>query len=322
MEDSIKEQLKKQGHRFIGDHGSVKICNWTRKSLVDDGCCYKEKFYGIKSYLCCQMSPWLGCENKCVHCWRPIEANFGEIVGEDIKEPKEIIEESIQAQRKLLTGFNGNAKVNKQKFKESQEPMQFAISLIGEALNYPKIGEFILELRGKGKTSFLVSNGLNPEVLKKLSKDDCLPTQLYISMNAPDKKLFDKWHCSSVKDAWNVYNNSLEIFKNLKKKTRTVLRMTLVKGQNMLDEHIRGYVNLIEKARPDFVEVKGFVSVGFARKRFGYELMPTHEEITNFAKKLINELEERGLIEYNILDEHEFSKIVLIGDRSKSMKIK
>ncbi|MFH1358394.1 MAG: 4-demethylwyosine synthase TYW1 [archaeon] len=322
MKTNIKKQLEKQGHRFIGDHGSVKICRWTRKSLVDEGVCYKEKFYGIKSHLCCQMSPWLGCENKCLHCWRPIEIDFNKVKSREIKKPSDIINESINFQRKLLTGFKGNKKVNKEKYKEAQEPMQFAISLIGEPTLYPKIGEFILELRKKRKTIFLVSNGLNPEVLKKLDKEDSLPTQLYISLNAPNKEFFDKWHKSNVKDAWKKYNKSLDILKDLKSKTRTVLRMTLVKDKNMKDIQVDGYVKLIKKTNPDFVEVKGFVSVGFSRQRLGYDMMPTHEEIKEFADKLVKELKKVGLKDYKILDEHEVSKIVLIGEGMKEMKIK
>ena len=313
----IKITLEKQGHRFIGDHGSVKICNWTRKSLVDEGCCYKEKFYGIKSHQCCQMSPWLGCENKCLHCWRPIEVNFGENVSENIKEPEEIIDEAVSFQRKLLMGFKGNGKVNLEKFKEAQEPMQFAISLIGEALNYPKIGKFIKALGDRGKTSFLVSNGLHPDVLSDLGEKDCLPTQVYVSMNAPNEKMFNEWNKSSVRDAWKKYNKSLDVLKDLKSKTRTVLRMTLVKDKNMLFEHVKGYVNLIKRAKPDFVEVKGFVSVGFSRQRLGYDMMPTHEDIKEFGDKLIE-----GLECYDVLDEHSSSKVILIGDNNKDKEIK
>ena len=63
--DEIKKLMRKQGYRFIGDHSAVKMCRWTKKSMRNEGVCYKEKFYGIKSHLCCQMTPWLGCENHC-----------------------------------------------------------------------------------------------------------------------------------------------------------------------------------------------------------------------------------------------------------------
>lgn len=313
---NIKKILEKQGHRFVGNHSSIKICRWTRKSLVDAGVCYKEKFYGIKSHLCCQMSPWIACQNQCIHCWRPIEFDFNQMIKKVADSPQEIIEGCIQAQRKLLTGFKGNKKVNKAKLKQSKEPMQFAISLIGEPTLYPKLGEFIKELRKRGKTSFLVTNGLQPAVLSRLNKERNLPTQLYLSLNASNKKLYDKWHKSRTKNAWKKFNESLKLMDKLK--CRTVIRMTLVKDINMKDSQIQGYMNLIKKAKPDFIEVKGFVSVGFSRKRLGYELMPTHEEIRDYAERIAIELNER----YKILDEHKFSKVVLIGKNKSKVKIR
>jgi len=316
MDSQIKEVLRKQGHRFIGKHGSVKTCRWTCKSLVDEGVCYKEKFYGIESHRCCQMSPFLGCQNKCVHCWRPIEVNFNEgFESGVVDDPKEIIDNCIREQRKLLMGFNGNDKVNKKKYEESLEPMQFAISLIGEALLYPRIGELISELRNRGKTSFVVSNGLSPGVLRELSENGQLPTQLYISLNTPNKEMFDGWHNSSVEDSWSVFNECLDVMKRLD--CRRVIRMTLVKGENMSDEMVKDYAGLIEKGNPDFVEVKGFMSVGFSRNRLGYEKMPSFEEVRDYALEIARELGS----EWKILDEHEFSRVVLIGRDEKRMKI-
>lgn len=314
--EEAKKILKKQGYRIVGKNSAIKICNWTRKSLIDKGVCYKEQFYGIKSHLCAQISCSLfNCQNKCLHCWRNLDYT------EDVKQskfdsPDEIIDECIKAQRKLISGFKGNSKINKNKFKEAQEPMQFAISLTGEPTLYPKIGELVSELRKRGKTSFIVTNGLQPSVLKKLNKEKNLPTQLYVSLNTPDKQLYEKWHRSSDKNAWKKFNETLELFPKLK--TRKVIRMTLVRELNMKDEQIKDYVKLIKKAKPDFIEVKGFMSVGFSRKRLGYETMPTHEEVRSYSEKLVNGLKSLG---YKILDEHEFSKVVLIGRDKRKMKI-
>lgn len=314
--EEAKKILKKQGYRIVGKNSAIKICNWTRKSLIDKGVCYKEQFYGIKSHLCAQISCSLfNCQNKCLHCWRNLDYT------EDVKlskfdSPDEIIDECIKAQRKLISGFKGNSKINKNKFKEAQEPMQFAISLTGEPTLYPKIGELVSELRKRGKTSFIVTNGLQPSVLKKLNKEKNLPTQLYVSLNTPDKQLYEKWHRSSDKNAWKKFNETLELFPKLK--TRKVIRMTLVRELNMKDEQIKDYVKLIKKAKPDFIEVKGFMSVGFSRKRLGYETMPTHEEVRSYSEKLVNGLKSLG---YKILDEHEFSKVVLIGRDKRKMKI-
>ncbi len=304
--------MKNQGYRFK-DNSAVKICRWCKKSLVDEGGCYKQKFYGIKSHLCCQMSPNLSCQNKCLHCWRAIELNFNV---KKNSEPKEIIKNCIEQQRKLLSGFKGNKKINLEKLKQAQEPMHFAISLIGEPTLYLKLGEFIKELKNQGKTSFLVTNGLVPEALEKLEKQNALPTQLYISLNYSNEEMFRKITKNQDKGAWKKFNQSLEVMKALKNKTRRVLRMTLVKDLNMNDEMIKEYAELIKKANSDFVEVKGFVSVGFARQRLGYDKMPTYKEIQKFAEKLAK------LLNLKILDKHEFSRVVLIGKDEKKIGIK
>jgi len=324
LNKEVEKKLKKQHYAIVGKHSAIQICRWTKKSLVDEGFCYKEKFYGIKSHRCCQMSPYIACFNSCLHCWRPIELETGLNLKpnlEEIDEPKEIIERCILAQRKMLSGFGGNKKLNKKKFKEAQEPNQFAISLIGEPTIYPKIGEFIEELRKKKKTSFLVTSGLLPEKLKELARKNQLPTQLYISLNSPNKKHYEKWHRSKLKDAWDRFNESLELMKKIKKKTRTVVRLTLVKNENMHDKDIEGYTILIKKAYPLFVEVKGYMAVGYARKRLGYEKMPSHSEIKKFAEKLCKELNKLGL-KYKLLDEKKESRVVVLGEGEGRLKIR
>jgi len=315
-----KKLLEKQGYRIVGKNSAVKICNWTKTSLRDEGVCYKEQFYGIKSHLCAQISCTLfNCQNNCVHCWRNLE--YTELYDYNkIDNPNEIVDGCILAQRKLIEGFNGNPKTNRKKFKEAQEPMQFAISLTGEPTLYPKLGELVAELRRRGKTSFVVTNGLVPKRLIQMADENQLPTQLYVSMNSPNKKLYNLWHKSLDKDAWEKFNQTLELFPKLK--TRKVIRMTLVKGpnNNMKDEMLEDYANLIKKANPDFIEVKGYMSVGFARNRegMGYESMPTYEDIQDYAKKIAEVLSDEG---YKILDAHEFSRVVLVGNDKNRMKI-
>ena len=272
------------------------------------------------------MSPWLGCHNKCIHCWRALELDFNKLIDKSkIKNPKEIIDGCIKAQRELLSGFRVNdrpkkkqlSKANMKKFKEAQEPMQFAISLSGEPTMYPNIGELIEEIRKRGKTSFLVTNGLYPEKLKQLEKEKQLPTQLYISVNAPDEEVYDKIHRSSKKNAWKLLNKSLEVMSELKGKTRTVFRMNMILDLNMSDENAEKYAEMIKKANPLFVEIKGVMSVGFARQRIPYNKMPYHKDIVDFSKKIL-----KNLPEYKILDEKKESRVVLLGKDKRDMKIK
>jgi len=318
--------MRNQGYRFVGSHAAVKICMWTKKSIIDEGVCYKEQFYGIKSHLCCQMSPWLGCDNKCLHCWRALELDFNKIIDKsDIKNPKEIIDGCIKAQRELLSGYKVDklskkkqlSKANMKKFKEAQEPMQFAISLSGEPTMYEDIGGLIEELRKRGKTSFLVTNGLYPEKLEELKKKKQLPTQLYLSVNASSKETYNKIHRSSKKDAWEKLNESLKIMSQLRNKTRTVFRMNLISDMNMEEKDAEEYAKLIKKANPMFVEVKAFMCVGFAKQRLAYERMPYHEDIVEFSKKML-----KFLPEYKILDEKKESRVLLLGKNKEDMKIK
>jgi tRNA wybutosine-synthesizing protein 1 len=332
LQKNIKEILKKQHYAVVGknEHSAVQICRWTKKSLRDEGSCYKEKFYGIKSYLCCQMSPSLYCPNKCVHCWRAIEYTTGDKIPGKIDSPSEIIDGCIKAQKKLLEGFNIDKKskktqlsrANQKKLREAQEPMQFAISLSGEPTVYPYIGELIAELRKRGKTSFLVTNGLYPEKIRELLKKKQLPTQLYVSINTPNEELYNKFHRSTIKNAWKKLNETLKLLPKLKGKTRTVFRMNLVKDLNMFPEQAKEYAQLIKKAQSDFIELKGFMSVGFARERLGYERMPTNKEMEDFIEILLTELKRIGLSKYKLLDSHEFSRAYVLGKDKKELKIK
>lgn len=312
MISKVKEILEKQHYALVGEHSGIQVCRWTKKSLIDEGFCYKQKFYGISSHKCCQMSPSvIWCQNKCLHCWRAIELTLGKKLS-SINEPKEIIDQCILAQKKMLSGFKGNKKINMKKWQEAQEPEQFAISLSGEPTIYPKLAELILELRKRKKTSFLVTNGLLPEKILELKMKNALPTQLYVSLNYWNEKLFRKFTRNKDKDAWKKLMKTLRLFSKFK--TRTVVRINLVRNLNMENEE--KYAKLIKMARPMFIEVKGYMSVGFARKRLGYERMPTHKEIKNFAGKLL-----KFLPKYKFLDEKQESRVVLIGKSRKNMKI-
>jgi len=334
--DKVEKILKKQHYEIVGKHSAVQVCRWTKKSLRDEGICYKEKFYGIKSHLCCQMSPAvMWCPNKCLHCWRAIELTLGEKLEKE-DSPKEIVDGCIEAQKKLLIGFKRGkkknlSKANMEKWKEAQEPMQFAISLSGEPTLYSKIGELIEELRRRGKTSFLVTNGLYPEKILELKNKNQLPTQLYVSVNTSNKKLYDRFHRSSMKNAWEKLNQSLEILRTLNCRTapkgvprdilpgmstRGIFRMNLVKDLNMNKEHIKEYAELIKKAKPMFVEVKGFMSIGFARQRLGYDKMPSFDEMLEFVKKLSK---ETGL---KLLDSHEYSRAFVLGKSKEDLRIR
>ncbi len=303
----VKDLLKKQHYALVGNHSAVQICRWTKKSILDQDICYKQKFYGINCHRCCQMTPSVAwCQHRCIFCWRAIEYTLGDKMLKEIDDPKEIIDGCIKAQRKQLIGFMGNKKANKIKLQEAFYPKHFAISLAGEPTIYPKISELIKELHKRKISSFLVTNGMLPEVLEKIE----LPTQLYVSVDAPNEELYKKID-RPVTGRWENLIKTLKLLPKLN--TRTVIRITCIRNMNMVEPE--NYAELIKMAKPMFVELKGYVAVGFSRERLGVDFMPKHFEVKEFAEKICKESK------YKIIDEKENSRVVLLMKEDRKDRI-
>jgi len=280
MNKDLQKILEKQHYGIVGRHSGVKLCHWMRQSLLFNRECYKQTFYGIKTHRCLQMTPSVNhCNHMCLFCWR--HQGFNEKEFKEIDEPKYILEKSIETQRRLLTGFKGDKRCDQKKWKEANNPNMLACSLSGEPTLYPLLGEFFEECHKKNITTFLVTNGTNPEVLEKLNP---LPKQLYVSIVAPNKEIYKKICSPLIKDGWEKINKTLELLNSLD--TRTVIRHTLVKGWNMNEKYINDYIRLDKKASPLFIEPKGYVFVGYSRKRMTISNMPSHEDVNKFGKEI------------------------------------
>jgi tRNA wybutosine-synthesizing protein 1 len=298
VSENTKKDLEKQGYRFTGQHSAVKVCEWCRKALRGDEVCYKGNFYGIKSWRCVQMSPTFACTHRCIFCWRNIEET-DEINQNDLDDPKEIVNNCIKEHVKFLYGFGGNEKRNKERYDEIEKPLHFAISLTGEPCLYPKLPELIDEIKKRNMTAFIVTNGTQPEMIKTLLNHQ--PTQLYITLPAPNKEIYQKTCNPLINDGWERINQSLSLLQNF---NRSCLRLTLVKDVNTLNPE--QYAELIKKADPMFVELKAYMWVGHSRNRLEIENMPYHEEIKDFAEKIAKQLN------WKIIDEKPESRTVLI----------
>jgi len=189
---------------------------------------------------------------------------------------------------------------------EAAKPKHVAISYDGEPTMYRRIGELIQEFRKREISTFVVTNGTFPERIKELQETDNLPTQLYVTLAAPNKETYVRV-CSSVKpffpvheEHWERLNLTLSMLSSLK--CRTVIRITSVRGVNMINPE--EYRKIIQSSGPSFLEVKGFSISGNAPKiserlgetKLGFKdptLMqraltyaPTHDEIVRFAKEI------------------------------------
>jgi tRNA wybutosine-synthesizing protein 1 len=193
-------------------------------------------------------------------------------------DPAAVADASVELQRKLLSGFGGNEEVPREVFEQAMEPRHVAISLDGEPTLYPYLPELIREFHDRDITTFLVSNGTDPEMLA-----ECDPTQLYVSVDAPDRKTFDSTVKAVEDGAWDQLIETLDVLAK-KTETRTVIRSTLVKDHNM--HHPAWYAAMCDRADADFVELKAYMHVGHSRGRLDRDSMPSHDEIRAFAEEL------------------------------------
>ncbi len=299
MDQRRKAVLEKQHYRVVGDHSAVKVCHWTKESLVHDRGCYKQSFYGIESHRCMQMTPAVNqCSENCQFCWR--FQDFEEDRIEVENDPALILEDAIDAQKNLLSGYKGDPRCPGEKWSEASVPKHVAISLTGEPTAYSRLGEYIDLCHRNGMTTFLVTNGTNPQVLRNL---DPLPTQLYITVAAPTKEIFTKICAPIRSNAWEQLMETLSILPSLD--TRKVIRHTLVRDWTLGFEDT--YARLDGIAEPHFIESKGYVHVGYSRERLSMRNMPSHDEIRKFAVRL-----GQNLGNYEIQSERKDSRVVLL----------
>jgi wyosine [tRNA(Phe)-imidazoG37] synthetase (radical SAM superfamily) len=136
---------------------------------------------------------------------------------------------------------------------EAMNPNHAAISLDGEPLLYPEISELVQEFKNREMTTFIVTNGTLPENIESLNP---LPSQLYITLPAPNEQKYKKICRPMIKNGWTKLNQSLELINSLP--CRTLVRLTAVKNLNINENELLDYARIIEKANPNFFEIKGF----------------------------------------------------------------
>ena len=313
IKPGVLQQLKKAKYG-VADHSTVELCHWTKKSFKNEGSCYKHKFYGISTHRCMEFSPaGMHCENRCVYCWRPMEFYDSlKMEPEKVAEPKEILENLMGERKKLIMGYYGNPANDKEKLDESLFPSHYAISLSGEPTMYPKLPELIKYLKTlkSTKSIFLVTNGQEPEMLKRLQDEDALPTQLYLSTNAADYESFIRINQPRYEDSWERWNESLDMLKELD--TRTVLRITLIRDYNTQEEMIPAFASMFKKASPHFIEIKSYMHVGRSTNRLERNNMLELDEVMKFSKTVAEKSEI-----FSIIDESFVSRIALLQNNQR-----
>jgi tRNA wybutosine-synthesizing protein 1 len=252
------------------------------------------------------------CTQQCLFCWRAqsgdMETKWDEMRNPNKDTPEEIVEGCFKAQAKIISGYKGNEKTDWRKFQEAQRPKQVAISLTGEPTLYEPLGDLIGQFHQNGLTTFLVTNGTLPSKLSKLSHE---PSQLYVSLCAPNEEVYNKVCRPQFPNAWAKLNETLSILQSFR--CPTAVRMTMVKDHNM--NLINEYAKLVEKANPTYIEMKAYMHIGFSNLRLGFDQMPMHQEVKDFAAQLA---QATG---YKVINEAPESRVVLLSKLEKPIQL-
>lgn len=304
------KSLTKQGYTIVGSHSGVKICRWTKSAMRGRGSCYKFAFYGIRSHLCMETTPSLACSNKCVFCWRHGTNPVAKLNWRWVLDPPEkVLAGALEGHYKKIKQMRGVPGIQMDRFEEAFQVRHCALSLVGEPIFYPHINEFTAMLHERHISSFLVCNAQHPDNLAALSK----VTQLYVSIDAPTKSDLKKVDRPLNSDFWERLMACLDILRTTQAHQRTVFRLTLVKGFNMGD--ISSYADMVERAQPSQIEVKGATFCGSSNENgnpLTMQNIPFYDECKNFVVSLVAELQSRGN-SYELAAEHAHSCCILIA---------
>jgi len=211
--------------------------------------------------------------------------------------PEEIVSGIKKLHRKGLAGYKPHPDVTEARWQAATDhPNQVAISLSGEPTCYSHLPRLVDSLKEEGYTVFVVSNGTRPWVVA-----DLFPTQLYISLDAPDEETYALL-CRPKGGYWEQVLESLSYLSS----RRSAIRTTVVKG---LNDHSPGqYGKIIADSNPAFVEIKGYMYLGYSRSRLAMEQMPDHAYVRSFAEKVAR------AAGYRIRDESPVSRVVCLEE--------
>ena len=136
------------------------------------------------------------------------------------------------------------------------------------------------------------------------------PTQLYLSLDAVDAESYAEI-CNPIGDAEYMWQNVQASLALLKQKeaegVRTAVRITLVAGCN--DSVPEKFAKIIDDTQPMYVEIKGYMYLGYSRMRLSETAVPDMNAIRRFASAVAD------ACRYEIMDENEPSRVVCLRRR-------
>jgi tRNA wybutosine-synthesizing protein 1 len=147
-------------------------------------------------------------------------------------------------------------------------------------------------------------------MINRLINEDALPTQIYLSTNASNKRIYYQINRPKYKDAWVRWLTTLRILSEID--TRTVLRITLIRNYNNDLNTIPEFADVINQGNPHFIEIKSYMHIGMSTNRLEQNNMLEIGEVREFTNTL-----QKFLPSYNVMDESEISRIVVLQNNKR-----
>jgi tRNA wybutosine-synthesizing protein 1 len=112
------------------------------------------------------------------------------------------------------------------------------------------------------------------------------------------------------KDAWERWQDSLHFLSTVD--TRTVLRMTIIRGYNYGAENVEEFARVMSGGDPHFIEIKSYMHVGMSAERLEWGDMLSMEEVRSYSGMLCEKMPA-----FSVMDESEVSKIVVLQNKKR-----
>jgi len=305
LSPDLRASLADQGYRLVGTHSAVRLSRWTKTNLRGRGACFKRTFYGTRSYETVETSPALSCSSNCVYCWKHPGCPTSTQWAWAVDDPKMVADNVIFQHIAMLNTMKDVQGVKPDRLLAAQTVRHCDLSLVGEPLLYPHINAFLQHMHSRRISTWMYHTGLHPKLLEKLGTT----THLTLSVCGPNRQLMKCIMQTMVDDCWDRLQMSLDIM--AQKSHRTSLRLIIIKAWT--DAFHEEYAELIQRSRPDFIEVKGVIFCGKTDPLNMENNVPTHQEILDFCRKLC--AVPSVAKHYELACEHEHSSCALIAHK-------
>ncbi|KAG8344121.1 putative Radical SAM superfamily Wyosine base formation [Trypanosoma vivax] len=296
-------------YTLVGSHSAIKLCRWQKSMMRGLGGCYKWTMYGVESHRCMEATPSMACANKCVFCWRLNTNPTATQWKWQVDDPLKIVEEMLSSHKALVHEVQGMPGVTEESLNEAKNPKHCALSLVGEPVLYPYVNEFLHHLHEKGISTFLVNNGQFPDAMRDLRP----VTQLYLSVDGPNKEVMKILDRPIFPDYWDRFNQSVVFMSQ--RRERTVFRLTMIDGFNMSDSNLQEYRAIFEAGRPNFIELKRLTPAfsGNDRSLLRMKNVPSWERLKAYGARLCEIIFGGSM--YEMASLHEHSGCVLLAQK-------